>query len=324
MTFPVLLGLIFLLGGLVCAAVLPLIKRGARLFNFTDNPANDGLKIHNKPIPFLGGLAILVSIAAVALGSTVAETFGVFGVLYASPTLWTVFLAGIVVWLFGLWDDLKWQVRSTPALLQKIVSQIVMATLASVLLMSADAGVILSTSTLVGSLIGAVLLITLINASNIIDGLDGLLAGLVALSSLGFFVIFLHEQNALGMIIAALTGGAALGFLLHNFPPASIFLGDNGSYLFGFLVSVQMFFALKILSPLLILSLLLVVGLPLVNCIYIIIRRTLKKQVPLLADRDHFYDALHRRVGSIKKTLFILYGIQAALVVCGLALYRFL
>lgn len=313
-------GVLFALSCALATAVIPPLKRIAYFFRLTDDPHLDLLKIHTRPIPFVGGCAIELSLS-VSIGLLMSGVIP--NPLPAAPALG--YLVGtlsisILVLLFGFWDDLKWRIRTESALAKKIFSQILMAVCAAAIFLATDMEPIIGVDELAVGVISGFVLLVIVNASNIHDGLDGLLAGLTLVSALGFLLFFLIHDHLLGVALASILAGSLTGFLIFNVPPASIFLGDNGSYLIGGLLTILLFLSMNSASVLGILGPLLLVGMPLVNLAYVISRRILTRQSPISADRYHIYDRVHRATGSVKKTLIIHLAAQCLLVGGGVAL----
>lgn len=313
-------GVLFALSFALAAAVIPVLKWIAYFFRLTDNPNLDALKIHTRPIPFVGGCAIVVSLSA-SIALLIAGMLP--GAMSTSPALGylvgTIAIAGLV-WLFGLWDDLKWQIRTGGALAQKVLSQVLMAACAGAILVAADLTPLIEADEHVIGIISGLILLVIVNATNIHDGLDGLLGEIALVSALGFLVFFLTHDHLLGAALAGILAGSLAGFLIFNYPPASIFLGDNGSYLIGGLLTILFFLSVNTASLFGTIGPVLIIGMPLVNLVYVITRRLFLRQSPLSADRYHLYDRIHRATGSVKKTLVIHLAAQLLLVGGGVAL----
>jgi UDP-GlcNAc:undecaprenyl-phosphate GlcNAc-1-phosphate transferase len=153
------------------------------------------------------------------------------------------------------------------------------------------------------------------------DGIDGLAGGLVLISLIGFFLISVKIENSIGTVIILSLTGALMSFLIYNFPPATIFMGDNGSYFLGFILA---FLAINYTNPRNIgtfLGPIIIIGLPVFDAFFAIIRRSLKGVSLFSGDRSHFYDKLIKKGCSIKKTLLLYWVIQLILVVSGIWIY---
>ena len=139
------------------------------------------------------------------------------------------------------------------------------------------------------------------------------------ISAIGFIILAFLIHNQTGLLLALTLLGATLGFLIYNFPPASIFMGNNGSYFLGYMLAIL---AIVFFKPGDIKSLLgpiLIIGLPVFDAGLSILRRTTKKKSPFLGDRGHLYDRLNRRF-AVRKTVLVCYLFQIVIVVCGIFL----
>ena len=208
---------IILASGLVSFIATPILRNLAQRFNFVDNP--QARKVHARPMPMLGGVAIYLglSVAMIVGGnSSFVELLGILG-------------GATVMTLFGLWDD-----RVTLGPLPKLLGQF----LASAILIAAGVQIRLFASQALNVAITLVWVVGISNALNFQDNMDGLAAGLATVSSGFFFILAIVEGLGLVATLAAATLGACVGFLYYNFNPASLFMGDAGSQLLGFILAV--------------------------------------------------------------------------------------
>jgi UDP-GlcNAc:undecaprenyl-phosphate GlcNAc-1-phosphate transferase len=316
-------------------AALPgtwLCKKIAIKFGAVDKP--DGtVKTHKQPIAYLGGLGILLGFTAgIVAGITLLEQTEMFR-LYLK--LLIGILAGASVACFvGLIDDL-FDIRPS----RKIVGQI----LAAVILLTVGIRPNLSTVfTQVGielpatleSILGVPIVIIFVlgatNSLNLIDGLDGLCAGVTSIITIGMLALAVHlgtwNLSSTGDPVRAIVGfalvGGTLGFLPFNRAPAKIFMGDAGSMLLGFVVAVMMIlFAER--QPLWWMASLMIFGLPILDTAVALARRLLNKRPLFVSDRGHIYDQMMDRGIPLKKTVgisYVLAGLYAAigLIMCPL------
>lgn len=293
----------------------PLAIRAAQHFRLTDDPQKDALKIHAHPTPFLGGAVVLASMLTVVGATTVISPF-----IERAHFAMLAFAMG-ASWVFGLWDDINWSHRSWKNLFQKIFSQIFLVALASYSFSKIEISFLLLSSPLLSGILNALIFLVILNATNMYDGMDGLLAGVSLISSLGFLVLFFfgHSFSLLGVIVAASLSGTLFAYLLYNRHPALLFLGDNGSYVLGFLMMLLMAFAVtETPTPRAITAASLLYGLPLLNNCFVFANRILKGVSPLLGDRSHIYDIVYKKTKSYRGTILINYLLQATLVLGGL------
>jgi UDP-GlcNAc:undecaprenyl-phosphate GlcNAc-1-phosphate transferase len=217
--------------------------------------------------------------------------------------------------------------RALPPLL-KLVGQIGAAVIA------VEGGAVVTDVTLpfVGSLqfpnAGGVLtvlwLVGLMNVVNFSDGVDGLAAGLCAIDGIAFSVIAFDLGINSAAVLAALTAGAALGFLLHNFPPASVFMGDSGANLLGYLLGVvAVLGSLKTNVVIALAVPLVILAVPFLDTGFVVAKRLKYRRKPWSADANHFHHRMARIGFSQRKTVAYLYGWTLLLAGVAIAL-RFL
>jgi UDP-GlcNAc:undecaprenyl-phosphate/decaprenyl-phosphate GlcNAc-1-phosphate transferase len=160
------------------------------------------------------------------------------------------------------------------------------------------------------------------NAFNFIDGVDGLSSGIAAISSLSLLAVALQfaDRGASVLLLAALAG-AALGFLRHNFNPATITMGDSGSYLLGYLLAaVSVLGALKVTAAMTFAVPVLILALPVVNITHVTLRRLSRGQHPAVASNDHLHDLLRARTASPRATVLLLWSATLVLGALGMFL----
>lgn len=298
-------------------AATPLSYRLAFKIGAVDVP-KDSRRMHKKPIPRLGGLAIvfgfLVSICC-------------FGQM--TRELAAMLVGAAIIFVMGMVDDcknlnakLKFVIQIIAALVVVIGGNIRIVAMTNPNIFSDNPYLVLPWWL---SGIATILWIVFItNAVNFIDGLDGLAAGVSAIMSVSLVFVAVRMGNYSVAIIGLALMGACFGFLPFNFNPAKIFMGDTGSTFLGFILatlSVQgVFKSYAIISfavPLLIL------GLPLFDALFAMIRRIYHGQSPMSADRGHLHHRLIDMGFSQKQTVFILYAISAVLGITAVLLAEY-
>lgn len=278
-------------------AMLPFILSFARKHKLYD-PFGP-LKIHTAPTPRLGGIGITAGLLAGTAVSAVARAGSV-----------AVYLSLLLVWGAGLIDDLfglsPW-IR---------------------LIVQAAAGVVIwlaGWSVPIGhggwNLMGTILFIVcFINALNMLDGADGLAAGVSAIVALGFIILTPSHLDAWGTALEFSLLGSCVGFLLFNFPPAKIFMGDSGSTVLGFVLAVLAlnFYRVKSANHVSMLVPLLFAGVPLLDAAFAVVRRLARGISPFAGDREHSYDLLLKCGWSGRNVAFASYALTAMMVTVGL------
>lgn len=307
----------FIIALIIAYATTPLAIRLAFKIGALDIP-RDSRRMHKKPTPRIGGVAIvygfLISVFCFA-------DFVVDGQLNLS--LIGILLGSLGIAVLGFLDDLK----SKPAIL-KFGIQIIAATIPVL----CGVRVIAITNPFTDMMFkipewisygGSILwIVAVTNAVNLIDGLDGLAAGVSSIASVALLAILLmqHNVNSTMMILTASLAGACFGFLPFNFNPAKTFMGDVGATFLGFIlgcVSIQGPFKtyVSFIIPFLI------IGLPIFDTAFAILRRLAKGQGIMTPDRGHMHHRLIDNGFSHKTTVIILYVLSAALAISAIVLF---
>jgi UDP-GlcNAc:undecaprenyl-phosphate GlcNAc-1-phosphate transferase len=315
----------FLVATAVAAALTPFAGRLARKVGAIAMPSDRGLS--RKPTPEMGGLAILAAVLLAAwlwlpdkipLAHAAHSNPGSAGVVHT----WTVLAGGALIALIGAIDD---ALALHPLL--KLLGQIGAAIIA------AAGGAVINSLTLpfIGGLqftdaagpLSVVWLVVLMNIVNLSDGLDGLAAGVCAIDGAAFALIAFNLQGggSYAAVLAAMVSGGALGFLFHNRYPASIFMGDTGSLLLGYLLGVVAIIgSLKTNAVVALAVPLLVLAVPFMDTGFVVAKRLKYRKAPWQADAEHFHHRMARIGFSEKKTVAYLYAWTLMLAGVALAL----
>jgi UDP-GlcNAc:undecaprenyl-phosphate GlcNAc-1-phosphate transferase len=285
----------------------PLVTRLAHRHKWYDIP--DARKLHTGLIPRIGGLAMFVSMAlAAAIGLAL---LGFLERLSAAPAGPLVAAAAGVAMIFGvgLYDDFVPLRARTKLFLQVFAATIVAAsgmrvdTIAIPMLGVLDLGgmaVPLTVFWIVG----------MTNSVNLIDGIDGLAGGISAIAAAGMAIIALLQGQLLTALVALALFGALGGFLLYNWPPASIFMGDSGSHLLGFSLAILPFLDIggaATLHTLVVPATLVLI--PIVDCGAATVRRLRQRRSVGSADTDHIHYVLRDLGLSDRKILLAVYSV---------------
>lgn len=302
----------FLMSGILAFILTPVAKRIAHKIGAIDIP-KDERRMHKKPIPRLGGLAVFFGflVSVILLVPINVELQGIL-------------LGAVVIVVLGVIDDSV----SLPAIV-KLVVQIVAAlivvlhgtridVLSNINIFSDQAYISLGIWSIPVTVIW---IVAITNAVNLIDGLDGLSVGVCTIASLSLLVISAIVSEFNVVVIMAALAGACIGFLPYNMNPAKMFVGDTGATFLGFIlatVSIQgMFKTYAILS---FAAPFLVLGLPIFDTVFAICRRLLHGQSPMHADRGHVHHRLIDMGFSQKQTVLILYLISGILGIAAVLL----
>lgn len=322
---------VFLAAALVAFLTTPLVRRLAVRFGAIDRPSDR--KVHPKPTPTLGGVAVWAGAVA---GLVVAYLLPGFRSLFdiSSEPIGAV-LAGTILVGLGAYDDL----RGISAL-AKVTGQILGA---GVMMLAGVQFVyfwfpglgVLSLSPDLALPLTVLWVLVMVNAVNLIDGLDGLAAGVVAIAAAAFFVYAEQAGQPLfggpspATLLAVIVAGAALGFLPWNFNPARIFMGDSGSMLLGFLLAAATIsgvgrtdaptnsdlaaLAIPVAIPLLVLAV------PLTDVAFAILRRMRRGRPVTRPDKEHIHHRLVEIGHSHRAAVLVMYLWSALLA--GTALF---
>jgi UDP-GlcNAc:undecaprenyl-phosphate/decaprenyl-phosphate GlcNAc-1-phosphate transferase len=320
----------FAVAAVVAALVTPLAGRLAWRLGAVDYPRERGLA--RRPTPLLGGIAILAGVlvagalaiafwmpATIHLASAPHSAHGAGGEVH----IWPLLGGAVLIALVGMADD----VFDLPPIV-KLIGQIVAALIAE------KAGVAINDLTipLVGSFqfpdgggaLAVLWLVALMNVVNFSDGVDGLAAGVCAIDGIAFAIVAfsLQGSHSGAAILSAITAGAALGFLVHNFPPAKIFMGDAGSNLLGYMIGcAAMIGSIKTTASIALIVPLLVLAVPFLDTSFVVAKRLKYGRRPWSADSEHFHHRLARIGFSQRETVLYLYSWTVMLALVALALH---
>jgi UDP-GlcNAc:undecaprenyl-phosphate GlcNAc-1-phosphate transferase len=309
----------FLVAAVLAFAAVPLTKWLAVRVGAIDFPNERSL--HIVPTPKLGGLGILVA-ALVAGFLWLPDDTESNAILYGAVA---------IAWV-GFLDDV-FELSAPPKLLGQVVA-VVIPVSAGVTVQNftipffgrltpgtVDLFHLWGTTIQLGDVATVLGVVAVINVINLIDGVDGLAAGVAVISALTLATIALSLDRTAAGVLAALTAGAALGFLRWGFPPASTFMGDTGSNLLGYLLgTVAVQGALKTNAVVALFLPLLILAVPILDTGFVVAKR-LKYGKPIYkADRWHFHHRMADIGFSQRRTLLYLYGWTAVMSALALAL----
>jgi len=327
--------LIGVVAAVATAIATPIVRFLARRVGWVVSP--NARSVHTSPIPHVGGMAMLIGFLVAFITAWMRGDFAVMFNDNSEPK--GVLLAALIVFLTGFLDDivdLAPPGKVTGVVMAGIVLSYFGATMFYFRVPFFDV-VILSSDW--QALVTVLWLLIMTQAINLIDGLDGLAAGIVAIAATSFFLyanklndLALLSNRNLGPLIAIITAGVCVGFLPYNFNPARIFMGDSGAFLLGMLLAVStsvvggradpntqdfvgqtFFFFAPLAIPLLIL------GVPILDTLFAIVRRLSKRQAIDVADKGHLHHRLMNLGHGHRRSVLILWAWTALL--SGFVLY---
>lgn len=296
-----------LLAWLSTDLLIPIIRRFAYSFGKVDNPGTR--KIHRNPIPRVGGIAICLGFFIALMGIQVFDPtfFNQF------QTEWKgILYGGLIIFFVGLLDDF---INLAPR--AKLLGQFIAALTAysfgvKIFFITNPFGGIILFPEWVSFVITIVWLVGISNTVNLIDGLDGLAAGVTTIAGTTLFIIAIQKGQPLSALIAIALVGGTVGFLRYNFNPAKIFMGDCGSLFLGFmLASLSITGVMKVAATVAVFMPLLILGIPIFDTTFAIIRRVANKRPIFQADQGHLHHRLLRIGFSQRRAVLLIYGISA-------------
>ncbi|MCO1604238.1 glycosyltransferase family 4 protein [Desulfosporosinus nitroreducens] len=296
--------LTFLMALVIAVIATPFSMKLAKRWGAIAYPG--GRHIHRRPIPRLGGLALYVAFWITAL---VTQAW--------SENIWGLFIGSTIIVAVGIWDDIReirplyklyWQIAAAAVLIFFDFSM----NFISLPFFDKPLNFAYHGLSAVGIILMLFWVVGLVNTVNVSDGLDGLAAGICFIVAILLFwsADGINQFPAAHLTLAL--AGALLGFLFFNFPPARVFMGDSGSMFLGYIIGgISIMGLLKTATILGLVFPLLVLGMPVTDLTFAIIRRKLRGQSIAMADRGHLHHRLLDAGFTQRQAVFLMYGISA-------------
>lgn len=283
---------------IVTALFFPLVKWIAKHVEALDYP--NERKVHKKPMPLLGGLMMF---------------FGfLFGYMFFAPQntqMLAILIAGFIVILTGMIDDIK-PLKARQKMIGQVIAAIIVTFYGDILLNDItffgfyfDFGWLAYPLTII-------FIVALMNCINFIDGLDGLSCGIstIFFATIGVIAFIMHNIGSLEITLTFIMLGACLGFLIFNFNPAKIFMGETGSMFLGFMISVVCLMGFKAVTLTSLVVPMLILAIPILDTLFAIIRRIIHKKPIYIADKQHLHHQLLNKKFSQRTTVLIIYAVS--------------
>ncbi len=312
----------FLLAFIVSFMATPESIKIAHKIGAIDVP-KDNRRMHQNVMPKLGGIAViagfLISIIYLLFVVTIEGSVDIFGQEQYFKKLLGILLGIIIITITGILDDTK-----NLKAYQKLIGQIIAAVVVVAFGLQIDAinissfAIAIGLSRWISVVITVIWIVGITNAINLMDGLDGLSSGISLISCISLLIIFaLNNSPMIAILVIASLIGALVGFLPYNYAPAKTFIGDTGSNFLGFMLAVISILGVaKTYTIAVIVLPILVLGLPILDVVWAVIRRIIKgKSLKAIfkADNEHVHHKLVKRGFSQKQAVLILYGASAIL-----------
>jgi UDP-GlcNAc:undecaprenyl-phosphate GlcNAc-1-phosphate transferase len=306
--------LLFVMAYLLVGALTPLMRRIAIATDVIDRP-NSSHKSHKQPVPYLGGVAIIIGVIAISYSTSLVSNF-------TTKTFWlatSVLGPALALGLIGLWDDLK-NLKPLPRFIAQSVAGIFTA---GILIFTDNVGNPTG-SAIFDSIITIIWVVGICNSINFFDNLDGGAAGTVAISSIALAFLALNGDQYLIAALSTVTAGATLGFLVWNKNPAKIYMGDAGALFLGVLLAIL---TIRLhpnsdtqigsyFTPIILLAI------PILDTTVAVLSRLRRNLSPFQGGQDHLSHRLVRAGLSRKQAAVTLWGLSGLFAAAAILVSR--
>lgn len=285
----------------------PIVQKIAVHINALDYP--NERKIHKKPMPRLGGLAIYL---AFLLG------YALFGQVNAQ--MLSILIGGFALIITGMIDDIN-PIKARYKLIAQIFAALFVVIYGKIYFTEISfLGINFYINKYVSYFISSLFIVAITNAINLIDGLDGLATGISSIyfATIAIIALLLNKIGGLDIILSVIMLGATLGFLPYNFPPAKIFMGDTGSLFLGYMISIIALLGFKVTTITSLVVPLCILAIPIFDTIFAILRRLLKHQSIGKADKEHFHHQLLKLKYTPTASILIIYFIDSLFAIVSI------
>ncbi len=285
---------------LVSLILVPVCKKVAIHINAVDIP--NERKVHKVPMPRLGGLAIYLSFLA---------CYMFFGEL--TTQMLSIIIASFIIILFGIVDDIN-PLKARYKLIGQIIASCVIVYYGNITLKEVYLFNYYINFGALAPYLTILFIVSCINAINLIDGLDGLASGISAIYyiTIAIIAIITNRIGGLDIVLSIIMAGATLGFLVFNFPPAKIFMGDTGSQFLGFIIAIIALLGFKNVTFNSLVVPIVILAIPIFDTLFAVLRRALKGESIGTPDKEHFHHQLLKMRFSVRTTVLIIYVIDIA------------
>lgn len=288
---------------IVSLILVPICKKVAIHVNAMDIP--NERKVHKKPMPRLGGLAIYLSFLI---------CYMVFGEI--TTQMLSIIIASFVIILFGIVDDIN-PLKARYKLIGQIIAACIIVYYGNIVLKEVYLFDYYFNFGSLAPYLTIFFIVACINAINLIDGLDGLASGIstIYFITISIIAILTNRLGGLDITLSVLMVGSTIGFLVYNFPPAKIFMGDTGSQFLGFMIAIISLLGFKNITFNSLVVPITILAIPIFDTLLAILRRFIKGESIGTPDKEHFHHQLLKMRFSQKTTVLIIYAINIAFAV---------
>ncbi len=276
--------------------LVPVSKKLANHVGAMDIP--NARKIHKVPIPRLGGLAIFGSF--------------LFGyILYGEATtqMLSILIGSFLIVLVGVFDDIK-PIRALYKFIVQLGAALIVVIYGKIYFTEITfLGFRMEFNLITSYILSTFFILAISNALNFIDGMDGLSSGVSSIYflTIAIIAIILNRLGGLDIILSLIMLGSTLGFLVYNFPPAKIFVGDSGSVFFGFIISIIALLGYKVATLTSLVIPITILAIPVFDTVFAILRRLIKHKNIAEADKEHLHHQLLKLKFSPRVSILIIY-----------------
>lgn len=308
----------FLLALAISFGATPVVRHYAKRFNILVHPG--GRRIHARPMPLWGGLAIYVAFAITCI--VIARIAGED--LNLGASCMGLLIAGAIVVTAGMLDDVKEFSAATQVAVIVVSAIVLVAFKVRIQFLSnpfSEQGMV-ALGTPVSLVLTLAWVFAVTKTVDFMDGLDGLAAGIGAIAAGTLAIIAYYAAQPHVALMAAALSGACVGFLRYNFNPAKIFMGTGGSQFIGFaLAGISIIGAFKVATAMAIALPILVLGVPIFDGLYVMIRRLLSGKPVHVADLTHLHHRLMEMGLCHRQAVIVIYAMNLLLGAAALAIF---
>ena len=285
---------------------IPIVKQIAIHIGALDMP--NARKVHKKPIPRLGGIAIYFGFL---LG------YIIFG--KESIQMNSILIGSFIILITGIIDDIK-PIPAKYKFCGQLIGAAIIPLYGGILLKDISAFGLYIDFGIFAYPITILFIVSVINCINLIDGLDGLAGGIAAIYflTIGVIAVALKSSSGLDTILTFVMLGSTLGYLYHNFYPAKIFMGDSGSMFLGYMISIIALLGYKNVTFTSFIVPVFLLAIPILDTLFAIIRRLVNHKPISMPDKNHLHHQFLKKNFSQRKTVLIIYAIDILFAIASI------